>query len=258
VVTVPDRASLIRSLAAAGCVAPDDEADELLACGMADAELTAMVRRRLAGEPLAWIVGRVGFCGLDIFVDPGVYVPRWQSEALVRRAAELLPDDGVAVDLATGAGAIARVLHAARPGAVVVGTELDPVAADCARRNGVTVFEGDLDEALPEQLAAEVDVIVGVLPYVPHDALHLLPRDVREHEPHQALDGGRGGLELVSRAVLCADRWLRPDGWLLLEVGSDQIDAVTNLFGAAGFTDLDVVEDGDGDPRGVVGRWAPR
>ncbi len=238
-------------------MAPDDEADELLSCGGSDAELAAMVRRRLAGEPLAWIVGRVRFCGLDILVEPGVYVPRWQSEALVRRAVKLLPDDGAAVDLGTGTGAIACVLHEARPGAVVVGTELDPVAAGCARRNGATVFVGDLDEALPRELAVRVDVMVGVLPYVPHDALDLLPRDVREYEPQQALDGGRDGLELVARAVRRSSGWLRPGGWLLLEVGSDQIDAGTALFEASGFSELDVVEDGDGDARGVVGRRTP-
>ena len=91
----------------AGFVAAEEEAAELLAAG---GDLDALVARRLTGEPLAWITGTAPFCGLWIRVDPGVYVPRWQTEALARRAVERLPADGVAIDLCTGSGAIATVL----------------------------------------------------------------------------------------------------------------------------------------------------
>ena len=99
-----------------------------------------MVERRLTGEPLAWITGRTVFCGLDVVVEPGVYVPRWQSEPLARLAAGLLPPAGAGVDLCCGTGALAMVMQAARPGARVVATEVDPVAVRCARRNHVVVF----------------------------------------------------------------------------------------------------------------------
>jgi release factor glutamine methyltransferase len=250
----PGRDWVTRALEAAGCVAADDEAVELLAAAQGPDELRRMVDRRRAGEPLPWITGTTSFCGLTVRVDPGVYVPRWQSEPLARRAADLLPDDGAAVDLCTGSGAIALVLRAAHPTSRVIATELDPGAVACARRNGVDVLEGSLDGPLPAALAGSVDVLVGVLPYVPEEALHLLPRDVRAFEPGLALDGGPGGLTLVAEVVARSPRWVRPGGWLLLEVGSDQVATTDALLAAAGYVGIEVVEDGDGDPRGVAAR----
>lgn len=223
-----------------------------------DHELAQLVARRVTGEPLAWITGRAPFCGLDIVVDPGVYVPRWQSESLARRAVDLLPTTGAAVDLCTGSGAIARFLATARPDARVVGTELDPVACDCAARNGVDVRSGHLFDPLPAELAGAVDVVVGVVPYVPTGAFHLLPRDVLAFEPRAALDGGRDGSAVVAEVVADSLRWLRPGGWLLLEVGGDQIGPVRQLFTATGFDRVSVLTDGDGDPRAVEGRLGRR
>lgn len=249
-----DRRSIADALLAAGFVAGHAEAEALADAAHDDAELADMVARRLTGEPLAWVTGGTRFCGLHVAVDPGVYVPRWQSEALAVQAARLLPDDGVGVDLGTGSGAVAMVLRALRPKAHVVATEIDPVAADCARRNGVEVYVGDLDAPLPAALAVRVDVMVGVLPYVPLTAVHLLPRDVRDFEPSRALVGGGDGLGLVKTAVVRSGRWLAAGGWLALEVGSPQAGEVAALFEQAGFVDVDTVVDGDGDARGVVGR----
>ncbi len=250
------RSRIIASLRRAGCVAAEEEADELIGAADTASQLERMVTRRTDGEPLAWITGRAVFCGRHVIIEPGVYVPRWQSETLARLAARLLPASGCGVDLCTGSGAVALVLQAARPGATVVATEIDPVAVGCARRNGVAVYPGDLDRALPAALTSRVDVITGVLPYVPTEALHLLPRDVQQFEPRRALDGGPGGLGLVARAITAGPRWLRLGGWLLLEVGSDQIDVVSKTFTASGFDEVAVIEDGDGDARGVFGRMA--
>jgi release factor glutamine methyltransferase len=96
--------------------------------------------------------------------------------------------------------------------------------------------------------------MTGVLPYVPSEALHLLPRDVQRFEPRVALDGGPGGLGLIGRALAAGPRWLKRGGWLLLEVGTDQVDEVSMAFAASGFGDVAVIEDDDGDGRGVVGR----
>ncbi len=246
-----DLSSLTRALEAAGCVAALEEATELIDAAHDDAELGLMRERRLSGEPLAWITGRVTFCGLEIMVAPGVYVPRWQSEPLARRAAQLLPEAGVAVDLCTGSGALAAVMQVAHPAAEVVATEIDATAVHCARRNGMAVYQGDLDLPLPADLALRVDVMTGVLPYVPSDAMHLLPRDVRHFEPRLALDGGSAGLTLLTRAVQRSPRWLRRGGWLLVEVGDDQISRVTRVMGEAGFGVVTVIEDDDGDPRGL-------
>ena len=119
--TPADRADLTALLSRAGFIAAEDEANELLARAAGDVELLeSLVARRLTGEPLAWIIGTVSFCGVSIRIDPGVYVPRWQSEPLARRAIERLPATGVAIDLCTGSGALARTLSTNRPGARVV------------------------------------------------------------------------------------------------------------------------------------------
>ena len=222
-----------------------------------DGELEGMLARRLTGEPLAWITGTASFCGLDVAIEAGVYVPRWQSEPLALMAARLLPPEWLGVDLCTGAGALAMVMRSARPDATVVATEIDALAASCARRNGVVVYEGNLDDPLPADLATRVDVMTGVLPYVPNDAFHFLPRDVRRFEPRRALDGGAGGVELLSTVVRRSPRWVARGGWLLLEVGGDQVAEVTAMFRACGYCDIDAVEDDDGDPRGVYGRLDP-
>jgi release factor glutamine methyltransferase len=253
-----DRDSIIRTLAAAGCVAAAEEADELLEVSRDHGDLRHMVTRRLTGEPLAWITGRTSFCGIQVFVDGGVYVPRWQSEPLARWAARVLPPTGRGVDLCTGTGALALVMRSYRPDALVVATEVDPGAARCARRNGVVVHLGSLDAPLPATWASRVDVMVGVLPYVPDWALHLLPRDVQRFEPRLALDGGPDGLALVRTVVRRSPRWVRPAGWLGLEVGGDQVDEVAALFESEGYRTVEVLEDADGDPRAVCGRLNAR
>ncbi len=149
------------------------------------------------------------------------------------------------------------MLSRRHPAARVVATEVDAAALACARRNGVDVREGTLDDPLPADLAGAVDVLCAVLPYVPTGALHLLPRDVLAFEPRRALDGGPDGLGLVAEVVARSPQWVRRGGWLLLEVGADQIDPLAGLCGAAGYGTFEVLVDGDGDPRGIAGRLGP-
>jgi release factor glutamine methyltransferase len=163
----------------------------------------------------------------------------------------LLPDDGTAVDLCTGCGAIAAVLGSTHPQATVVGTDLDPVAVACARANGVNAIVGDLDQPLPRSLRGSVDVMTAVVPYVPSEELHLLPRDVLAHEPATALDGGRGGTAVLARAARAAARFLRPGGSALLELGGDQAGQVTGIFRDMGFTTISVHRDEDGQDRAI-------
>ncbi len=243
---------MTRALASAGCIAPRAEAAELLAAAERDVVPTeTLVARRVRGEPLAWITGSTTFCDLRVRIDPGVYVPRPQSEPLARRAAALLPATGVAVDLCTGSGAIAAVLGASRPGATIVAADVDPVAVACARRNDVVAFAGDLDDALPSELLGAVDVVVAVPPYVPTSELALLPRDVVAFEPLRALDGGQAGTDLLLRVVDRSVRWLRPGGALLLELGGDQAAPVGDAMTAAGFGALSTGRDTDGDVRSI-------
>lgn len=239
----------------AGCVAALDEARELLEAAADAEELGTLVARRCDGEPLAWVTGRTTFCDLEVRVEPGVYVPRWQSEPLARAAAARLPDGGVGVDLCTGSGAIAMVLAAGQPGAQVVGTDVDPIAVRCARTNGVRAYQGDLDEGLPRELAGRVDVLTAVVPYVPRAALGLLPRDVARFEPRRALDGGETGLDVLRSVVACSPRWLRPGGWLAVEVGMDQVVEARTILQRGGFGQLRALADQDGDPRAVMGSY---
>jgi release factor glutamine methyltransferase len=239
-------------LARAGFVAPEAEADALIAASSGGTRpVDELLTRRLAGEPLAWVTGSVLFCGLVVQVDRGVFVPRLHTEALARRAAALLPDDGIALDLCAGSGAVAMVMSAARPAATVVATDIDPVAVACARRNGIEALEGDLDEPVPPSIRGRVDVMTAVVPFVPTEELHLLPRDVLAYEPRLALDGGPGGTALLMRAVEAAGRLLRAGGTVLLELGGDQAVVVGRGLTQAGFESVRVLQDDDGRDRAV-------
>lgn len=235
---------------AAGCVAAAEEATELLAAATDEATLEMWLRRREQGEPLAWITGTVVFCGQPLQVAPGVYVPRLQSEELARRAAAVLPGNGRAVDLCTGAGAVAAHLMAEVPTAAVVGIDIDVRAVACARRNGVPAAVADLAGALRSD--GGVDVVTAIAPYVPTSELGLLPAGVQRYEPRGALDGGSDGLDLVRRVVAAAGRLLRPGGWLLVEVGGRQDELLTPILAAAGFDRATPWWDEDGDLRGIA------
>jgi release factor glutamine methyltransferase len=242
-------------LRAAGCVAAEEEALELVQSADGDvARLGDLVRRRCGGEPLAWLVGSVRFCGETVLVHRDVYVPRWQSEPMALEAVTLLPAGGVAVDLCTGAGAIAVVLAARRPEARVVATDIDPQAVACARANGVETFEGDLTAPLGDELDGSVDVVTAVVPYVPTDALHLLPRDVLAHEPRRALDGGPGGMNWLVRVVVESAPLLRPGGSLLVELGAAQAERLEPVLADNGYRDTELLVDEDGDLRALVCR----
>ncbi len=238
-------------LAAAGCVAADEEAAILVAEADDRAAVERWAARRERGEPLAWIVGRVEFLGRPVHVGPGLYVPRTQSEELAARAAELTPRRGRVADLCTGTGAVGASVRAFRPAGTVVGTDLDPRAAVCARMNGIDAVVADLDAGLA---GGAFDVVCAVAPYVPTGALRLLPSDVVSYEPHVALDGGADGLDLVRRVVAGAARLLVPGGWLVTEIGGDQGVPVGEALAAAGFGRHDFWSDDDGDLRGVAAR----
>jgi release factor glutamine methyltransferase len=252
-----DRAALVARLEAGGFVAADEEADELLACAAGDGErLEALLARRFTGEPLAWITGSVAFCGIEVRIDPGVYVPRWQSEQLALRAAERLPKRGTAVDLCTGSGAIAAVLRARRPAARVIATEVDERAVACARANGIEVHTGDLLDPLPRELEGQIDTVVGVVPYVPTPELDLLQRDTFTFETALSYDGGDDGTAHLRRAIAGAPRFLAPGGALLLELGAGQPERLQDDLANYGFTDIAVLLDEDGDIRGIEATFA--
>jgi release factor glutamine methyltransferase len=247
-----NHARLAGLLSRAGFIAADEEAAELLARSGGDAKLLAsLVERRLTGEPLAWITGSVTFYDVEIRVHPGVYVPRWRSEALARRAIERLPDHGLAIDVCTGSGALARTLSTAHPSARVVASDLDERAVACARANDVEVYAGDLFAPLPQSLEGHVDVVVGVVPYVPTPELPLLQRDTFTFESPLSYDGGPDGTTVLRRVVADSTRFLRRGGALLLELGGRQADALADDLTRLGFVETRTLIDEDGDHRGI-------
>lgn len=250
-VTDPRLDAVTDRLLAAGCVAADEEAAEYLAAAPDEATLEAWLRRREQGEPPSWITGTIEFCGLTLHMAPGVYVPRYQTEELARRAEALLPAGGRAVDLCTGAGAVAAHLRAQVPSAAVVGVDLDERSAACARRNGVPTVVADLASSLRDQ---SFDLVTAVAPYVPTGEIPFLPADVQRYEPRLALDGGGDGLDLVRRVVAAAGRLLRPGGRLVTEVGGDQDAALAPALAAAGFGLVEPWWDEDDDLRGITAR----
>jgi release factor glutamine methyltransferase len=225
-------------LRAAGCVYAEDEARMLIDTASSPDELESLVERRVAGEPLEVIVGWASFCGLRIVVEAGVFVPRRRTELLVEEADALVTPGMVVVDMCCGSGAVAAALLARRPGLEVYAADIEPAAVRCARANlgsRGTVFEGDLFDPLPESLRGRVDVVVANAPYVPTDAISLMPPEARIHEPQVALDGGADGLDLQRRVAVAAPAWLRPRGRLLIETSERQAPATVLAFEEAGF-----------------------
>lgn len=207
-----------------------------------------LIRRRAGGEPMAHILGWTEFAGLRLRVRPGAFVPRQSSEFTVDQALRRLRGRSrpVAVDLATGIGPIALALADGSPRAEVHGTDISTGAIRQARANAVALgirnvrfHVGDMLAPLPKRLRGAVDVITAHVPYVPGPELRDLPLEVRGFEPeHTLTDYTESGLSLVERAAGEAGRWLRPGGWVLLEVSPDFARQVRGLLVRAGYRDV--------------------
>jgi release factor glutamine methyltransferase len=221
---------------------------------------SALVARRAAGEPVAYIVGEREFWGLALRVTPAVLIPRPETELLVERALGLVPQGtaGSVLEPGTGSGAVAIAIARERPRARVVATDLSEDALAVARfnaaRHGAAVefARGDWFAALGER---RFDLIVSNPPYVASDDPHLALGDVR-FEPRIALDGGRDGLDCIRRVALGAHARLEPGGWLALEHGYDQGSACREILADRGYEDIRDYTDLAGRPRVCVGRRA--
>jgi release factor glutamine methyltransferase len=225
-------------------------------------DIRALIKRRQAGESVAYLLGKKEFWGLEFAVDARVLVPRPDTETLVEEARERLDEaareaasERIA-DVGTGSGAIALTLAKLRPAAAVFAADVSPDALAVARANSdrlalpVTFVEGDLTAPLAPH--APFALIVANLPYIPSGDLAALPPEVRA-EPALALDGGADGLSLVRRLIAAAPDLLAAGGALALEIGAGQAPATVELLQAAGFADVRTRRDLGGVERVVSG-----
>jgi release factor glutamine methyltransferase len=219
----------------------------------------ALARRRRDGEPVAYLIGRREFYGLDLAITPDVLIPRPETELLVDLALARLPAEGEArvLDLGTGSGAVALAIAAARRRARVVGTDISSAALALAARNAARLGIGNVSFLASDWFIAlqseRFDLIAGNPPYVAAGDPHLNEGDLR-HEPPNALSSGGDGLNAIRVIVAAAPAHLARGGWLLLEHGHDQADAVGALLRDAGFADVGAARDLAGILRVSYGR----
>ena len=226
---------------------------ELAAC-------RALLERRGRREPVAYILGRWGFHGLDLAVDGRVLVPRPETEVLVERCLALL--DGLQAprfaDVGTGSGAIALAVKAARPDASVTATDVSADALAVARANAAALgLEVELVEAdLLAGVEGRFAVVASNPPYIGEGEMAALEPEVAEYEPRLATVAGPAGTEVLERLVAAAPGALEPGGSLVVECGAGQAAAVRGLMAAAGAAETSAEPDLAGIDRVVAGRWA--
>ncbi|MDQ1109758.1 release factor glutamine methyltransferase [Stenotrophomonas rhizophila] len=234
-------------------------ATDLLDPATAEA-FAALLQRRIAGEPVAYLLGRRGFWTLDLAVSPATLIPRPETERLVELALERLPE-GMPLriaDLGTGSGAIALALASERPLAQIVATDMSgdaiAVAAGNARQHGlanVAFRQGSWHAPLAGE---RFDLIASNPPYIASDDPHLAQGDLR-FEPATALASGHDGLDDIRLIIAGAPAHLQPGGWLLMEHGWDQGEAIRALLEGAGFVEVETALDLEQRDRVSLGRW---
>lgn len=219
------------------------------------------LKRRSCHEPFAYIVGHQEFWGIDFFVSPSVLIPRPETELLVEHLLTLVPEkenfSGTLLDLGTGSGILPVSLSHELPQATFVGVDISWAALEVAHRNilrqgsadRISLLNADFLSAFNQN--ALFDFIISNPPYVKKATFANLQPEVVDHEPHLALDGGGDdGLVLISSFAPLVERFLRPGGWFLMEIGYDQKQEVLDLFGGfSSFDHLTVLDDYAGLPR---------
>jgi release factor glutamine methyltransferase len=227
---------------------PDHEFNELAG--------EALLQRREAHEPLAYITGSREFFGRNFRVTPAVLIPRHETEVLVETALARVGPKATVLDVGTGSGCIAITLKLERPDWDVSAVDISPNALEVARDNAQSL-QADVrwihSDRFAEVLGESFDLIVSNPPYI--GVNEPLSSEVVDHEPHLALFGGETGLEFYRRLAVEAPNYLSDAGLLLLEVGYRQAAAVRDLFVENGWEHFETVEDLDGTPRVVALRY---
>jgi release factor glutamine methyltransferase len=212
-----------------------------------------LITRRAAREPLQYLVGDTSFMSGRFHIEPGVFIPRPDTERLVEVTVQLLGGrtwSGRILDLCCGSGVIGISLAAMLPGARITGLDSSRRAVELARGNADLNDVGNRNEfvtaaAADFRVAEEdrFDAVVCNPPYIPSEDIGDLPPEVKDHEPLEALDGGPDGLDFYRDMVPRLHSWLRPGGLSVFEIGADQSAAVTALMAAAGFEQVTTHQD---------------
>lgn len=224
-------------------------------------QITALFKRRLQGEPIAYIVGEREFFGLMLHVSPAVLIPRPETELLVELALQRLPPQARALDMGTGSGAIAIAITKSRPDVTMTALDASTAALQLAGSNArrhasnVEFICSDWYAALPVETRHTLDLIVSNPPYIVAGDTHLGQGDLR-FEPLSALTDHADGLSALRTIIAGAGTYLKADGWLLLEHGYDQAAAVRSLLNRQGFTEVQSWTDLAGIERVSGGRRA--
>ena len=226
----------------------------------AGARFAALLARREAGEPVAYLVGRQGFWSLDLLVTPATLIPRPETELLVELALARLPPDAPArvADLGTGSGAVALAIAHERPNVQVVATDRSAEALAVARANAARNLVGNAcfreGDWLAPLAGERFALIASNPPYIALADPHLEAGDLR-FEPAAALSSGADGLDAIRTIARDAPAHLVPGGWLLLEHGWDQGAPVRQLLRQAGFAEVATAQDLEGRDRVSFGCW---
>jgi release factor glutamine methyltransferase len=225
----------------------------------------ALVRRRLEGCPVAYLVGRKEFFSLAFEVSPAVLIPRPDTELVVVECLNLARKmaEPRIVDIGTGSGAIAVAVAKRHPGAHVMGVDLSAEALAVAQQNAerhalagrIHFLQGDLFDPIPQ--GELFDFILSNPPYIASEDLDRLPVGVRDYEPRLALDGGPGGYRVFDRLIKRAGEYLAPGGYLLVEIGAPQEGpARQRILAQGGYELTETIHDHAGHPRVLRARLA--
>lgn len=223
-----------------------------------------LVEHRAKRMPLAYILGTQPFMGLEIKVNEGALIPRPETEEVVQEAVARLKEGGPRplniLELGTGTGCVALALAAALPQSTVYATDISPAALKLAADNAMTHHLAQRIRFVKEDLFKEdarfkgwADLVISNPPYIPTGEIDALEREVLK-EPRLALDGGKDGLDAIRAIVAASPRYLKPEGWLVLEIGWDQAAAVLSLMEKAGLKGCHVRKDLQGKDRIAVAR----